>query len=157
MNQIIMPALGQTSDELRIVAWLKREGDTVTVGEPLINIETDKTTLEVESAFSGVLLKIVHGADAVIQAGQVIAFIGQPGERVPDVVPEPTAKAAPSAPFINAPVPAAQPAPPQGKVLATPAARQLAREYGLDLARMAGSGPDGRIERDDVQDAIDRT
>ena len=162
MNQIIMPALGQTSDELRIVAWLKREGDRVAIGEPIINIETDKTTIEVESAFAGVLLKIVQEAEAIVQAGQVIAYIGQPGERVPEGVPALPVKVAPAAPAQPIASPPATPAasatpPPQGKVLATPAARQLAREYGLDLSRITGTGPDGRIERDDVQDAVDRT
>jgi len=159
MNQVIMPALGQTSDEMRIVAWLKREGEPVAIGEPLINIETDKTTIEVESAFAGVLLKIVHGADAELQAGQVIAYIGQAGERVPDVVPSAPVKAAPAptAPPIMPATTTPQTPAPQGKVLATPAARQLAREYGVDLSRITGTGPDGRIERDDVLDAIDRT
>jgi pyruvate dehydrogenase E2 component (dihydrolipoamide acetyltransferase) len=152
VNAVIMPALGQTSDELKILAWLKREGDVVAAGEPLVNLETDKTTIEVESAFGGVLLKIMHGADAVIQAGQVIAYIGQPGERVPDAPA--SAQTAPVQPVAPEPAPP-QPAPitpvPAGKVLATPAARQLARERSIDLATITGSGPDGRIEREDVE------
>ena len=149
-----MPALGQTSDELKILAWLKQEGDAVAVGEPLLSLETDKTTIEVESAFGGVLLKIVHGIDAVIQAGQVIAYIGQPGQRIPDQpAPQPAVTVQPVAPEPVALPPAFAQAP-AGKVLATPAARQLAREHGIDLATITGSGPDGRIERDDVQRAI---
>ncbi len=150
-----MPALGQTSDELKILAWLKQEGEVVAVGEPLVNLETDKTTIEVESAFGGVLLKILHGIDAVIQAGQIIAYIGQPGERVPDPAHEPF-QAEPAQSIAPEPAPPVQtfaPAP-AGKVLATPAARQLAREHGIDLATIAGSGPDGRIEREDVQRAV---
>lgn len=153
MNAVIMPALGQTSDELKILAWLKQEGDVVVVGEPLVNLETDKTTIEVESAFGGVLLKVVHGVDAVIQAGQVIAYIGQPGERAPDeAAPTHTALAQSVAPESTSPAPAPAFVPaPAGKVLATPAARQLARDRGIDLATITGSGPDGRIEREDVE------
>lgn len=154
MNAVIMPALGQTSDELKILAWLKQEGEAVAVGEPLVNLETDKTTIEVESAVGGVLLKIVHGVDAVVQAGQVIAYIGQPGETPPET---PLTLLTPIAPVTQStsPTPAAPEAPgapaPAGKVLATPAARQLARERGIDLANVTGSGPDGRIEREDVE------
>jgi pyruvate dehydrogenase E2 component (dihydrolipoamide acetyltransferase) len=154
MNAVIMPALGQTSDELKILAWLKQEGEVVGIGEPLVNLETDKTTIEVESAFGGVLLKIVHGVDAVILAGQVIAYIGQPGETPPETLSTPPTQSAPvtppTSPPPEAPPPPAAP-PPAGKVLATPAARQLARERGIDLAALTGSGPDGRIEREDVE------
>ena len=105
------------------------------------------------------LLKIVHGADAVIQAGQVIAFMASRVSVVPRMLmPAPVARRCLQrhlsvASATDAGTTSAVP----GKVLATPAARQLAREYGIDLARITGSGPDGRIERDDVQDAVDRT
>lgn len=149
-----MPALGQTSDELKILGWLKQEGEAVAIGEPLVNLETDKTTIEVESAFGGVLLKIVHGVDAVIRAGQIIAYIGQAGETPPETqatAATPVAPVAPSAsPAPTLPLPLAAPAP-AGKVLATPAARLLARERGIDLAAITGSGPNGRIEREDVE------
>ncbi len=148
-----MPALGQTSDELKILGWLKQEGEAIAIGEPLVNLETDKTTIEVESAFGGVLLKIVHGVDAVIQAGQVIAYIGQAGEIPPETPSTSATSSAPVAPSASpAPTlpPPAAPAP-TGKVLATPAARLLARERGIDLAAITGSGPNGRIEREDVE------
>jgi pyruvate dehydrogenase E2 component (dihydrolipoamide acetyltransferase) len=159
-----MPALGQTTDELRIISWRKTEGDNVELGEPLLEVETDKTSIEVESAFSGTLLKIVHGADMTVHAGSVIAYIGAPGEVIPldEVGGSPGTQApdtiiAPQSSSVTRPASLAPSAAPAGKVLATPAARQLAREHGLDLNMLRGSGPDGRIEKEDVQAAIDRT
>jgi pyruvate/2-oxoglutarate dehydrogenase complex dihydrolipoamide acyltransferase (E2) component len=159
-HTIRMPALGQTTDEITITSWLKGEGDIVNMGEPLYTVETDKTTLEVESPFAGTVLKIVHTTPATVQAGAAIAFVGAPGEALPM---EDEAGAIPATPQTStpAPIPSTQsssPAqPPAGKVLATPAARQLAREHGLDLAAIRGSGPDGRIEKEDVLAWLDRT
>ena len=124
-----MPPLGQTSDELRIVAWRKREGDAVAVGEPLLEVETDKATLEVEAAVAGVLLRIVHGEGQTVQAGAVIAHVGEPGE-----------EAAAEAP---------------ARVQAAPAVRRLAQEHGIELAQVHGSGPGGRVERSDVLALVD--
>lgn len=83
MEAIIMPALGQTSEEAYIQEWLVQEGDTVEMGQPLLSVETDKATLEVECVADGVLLKIVHPAESTVNAGTVIAYIGEPGEVVP--------------------------------------------------------------------------
>jgi pyruvate dehydrogenase E2 component (dihydrolipoamide acetyltransferase) len=138
-REVRMPSLGQTTDELRIVAWLKAEGDAVRLGEPLLEVETDKATVEVESVASGSLLKVVRGTGELVPAGALIAYIGQPGEVVgeersdgPAQHPAPTGVGAPE------------------KVLATPLARQLARQHGIDLARVRGTGPQGRIEKEDV-------
>jgi pyruvate/2-oxoglutarate dehydrogenase complex dihydrolipoamide acyltransferase (E2) component len=84
MEAIIMPALGQTSDEAYILEWLFQEGNTVEMGEPLLRVETDKAQLDVESVADGVLLKIVTPADTTVTAGTVIAYIGDEGESVPD-------------------------------------------------------------------------
>jgi pyruvate dehydrogenase E2 component (dihydrolipoamide acetyltransferase) len=124
VGPVRMPPLGQTSDELRIVAWRKREGDAVAVGEPLLEVETDKATLEVEAALAGTLLRIVHGEGQTVQAGAVIAYVGEPGEEVVAEAP--------------------------AKVQAAPAVRRLAQEHGIELAQVRGSGPDGRVERADV-------
>jgi pyruvate dehydrogenase E2 component (dihydrolipoyllysine-residue acetyltransferase) len=124
MPPVRMPPLGQTTDELRIVAWRKREGDAVAVGEPLLDVETDKATLEVESVLGGTLLRIVHGEGRTVRAGTVIAHVGEPGEEV-------AAEAA-------------------VKVQAAPAVRRLAQEHGIELAQVRGSGPGGRVERADV-------
>ena len=83
-SAIRMPPLGQTSDELEIVAWLKAEGDDVARGELLFEIATDKATLEVEATAGGMLLRIVHVAGETVREGTVIAYIGAPGEEIPD-------------------------------------------------------------------------
>ncbi|UKA77598.1 biotin/lipoyl-containing protein [Arthrobacter sp. FW306-07-I] len=83
MEAIVMPALGQTSEEAYIQEWLVQEGDTVEMGQPLLSVETDKAQLEVECVADGVLLKIVCPADTTVNAGTVIAYIGEPGETIP--------------------------------------------------------------------------
>lgn len=153
-HEMRMPSLGQTTDELRIVAWLKAEGERVKFGEPLLEVETDKAVLEVESAVAGTLLRILHSADETVVAGSVIAFIGAPGEALPNGSNNDAAGAANAATPVpvTTPVPDAAPPAPQGdKVLATPTARQMARELGVDLREVAGSGPQGRIEKRDVE------
>src|SRR5215469_2312483 len=128
-----MPALGQTSDELRIIAWLKKEGDLVEQGEPLFEVETDKVTLEVEAFSSGILRKIVHQADEVVEVGTLVAYIGQLDDALPG---EPSTQAAPSAaPASTAgaavPTPPASP-PGDDKILAAPVVRAMMREHGID-------------------------
>src|SRR3984885_10157609 len=127
---IRMPALAQTSDELRLTVWLKAEGDQVTEGEPLFEAETDKTELEIEATASGTLLRCLAGPGETVSTGTVVAWIGQPGEDIPQAGSSP-------------------------RLPATPAARALARERGIDLAQVTGSGPGGRIERRDVLAALD--
>jgi pyruvate dehydrogenase E2 component (dihydrolipoamide acetyltransferase) len=146
-----MPALAQTSDELRLTAWLKAEGDQVTEGEPLFEAETDKAELEVEATTSGTLLRCLARPGDEVSAGTVVAWIGQPGEDVPPAMPEALGK--PGAAAVAGPSPASAsvaPADPAARRPATPAARTLARERGIDLAQLTGSGPGGRIERSDV-------
>lgn len=133
-----MPPLGTTSDELRIVEWLKAEGDDVALGEPLLAVETDKATLEVEAAVSGALLKIVHAAGVVVDVGDVIAYIGAPGDEVPSETVE-TGRSTPER---------------SPHVAASPAVRRLAAEQGIDLAQVQGSGPGGRIEKSDLLAAV---
>jgi pyruvate dehydrogenase E2 component (dihydrolipoamide acetyltransferase) len=158
-EQIRMPSLGQTTAELRIVSWLKAEGDPVQRGEPLLAVETDKSTLEVEAFTSGTLLKIVRDADEIVEAGELLAYIGAPGEAIPEA---PAAlRSAPGArlsagqetvPSLSGQAPSAkrEALPSGARVLASPVARQLARERGIDLAQVRGSGPEGRIEKEDV-------
>lgn len=83
MESIVMPALGQTSEETYIQEWLVQEGETVEMGQPLLSVETDKAQLDVECVADGVLLKILCPADTTVNAGTVIAYIGEPGESVP--------------------------------------------------------------------------
>jgi pyruvate dehydrogenase E2 component (dihydrolipoamide acetyltransferase) len=162
-GEIKLPRLGQGMESGVVVKWLKSEGQTIEQGEPLYELETDKVTQEVESPLSGVLLKISlpEGEAAV---GTTIAYVGQEGESLPDKA----AEAAPSAPPLEpSPMPMtavpgpAKPmpaVPPNGDELdgrrkASPLARRLARERGLDLGRLTGSGPEGRIVADDIKRA----
>jgi pyruvate dehydrogenase E2 component (dihydrolipoamide acetyltransferase) len=158
-----------------IVRWLKSEGDTVEKGEPLYELDTDKVTQEVEADASGVLLKILAGEGEEIEVGKRIAVIGEEGEEVEEVA-EPADEAAvdvdEDAQEEGSPAPArederergraaAQQAEAQaqesarsdGRIKASPLARRIARERSIDLASVAGTGPDGRIVAEDVERA----
>jgi pyruvate dehydrogenase E2 component (dihydrolipoamide acetyltransferase) len=141
-----------------VTKWLKNEGDAVAKGEPLYEIDTDKVTQEVESDFAGVLLKIAL-REGEAPVGQTIAFIGEPGEEVaapsePEPEPAPQPEKVSAAAVSDTPV-AAPPAPAtsNGRVKASPLARRLARERGIDIATLRGTGPDGRIVARDVEGA----
>ncbi len=146
--------------------WLKRPGDTVAVGEPLLEIETDKVTMEVEAEASGTLLAALHPEGATVPVTETVAWLGQPGETPPAVTTRPSsspspavriedenadeddqAATRPSSSLSSSPAPARAP---DGRVPATPAARRLARERGLDLARVTPSHPDGALRLRDV-------
>ncbi|HEX3807423.1 MAG TPA: E3 binding domain-containing protein, partial [Gaiellaceae bacterium] len=149
-----LPRLGQGMESGTVNKWLKSEGDTVAKGEPLFEVDTDKVTQEVESDFDGVLLKIVlESGEAPV--GQTIAFIGEAGEQVSVAEPPPTTPELRSAEpnfvreFVETPAPSAT----NGRVKASPLARRLAREKGIDIASLQGTGPDGRIVARDVEGA----
>jgi len=144
-----MPPLGTTSDELRIVEWLKEEGDEVALGEPLLAVETDKATLEVEAVSAGTLLRIVRATGAVVDVGDVVAYVGAPGDEVPAETEDEPSSTAPGGER------AAQ-APRSSQVAASPAVRRLAAEHGVDLALVRGSGPGGRVEKRDVLSRVER-
>ena len=152
-----MPALGQTSDELRIIAWLKKEGDLVEQGEPLFEVETDKVTLEVEAFTSGILRKIVHQADEVIEVGTLIAYIGQADDELPgEVITQETPAQQPrtAAPNFEMTSSGASMQSTSTKPLASPPVRALMHKYDIDPREVKGSGPGGRIERRDVEALI---
>jgi len=170
VTEIVMPRLSDSMEEGTILKWLKADGDAVARGEPLAEIETDKATLTYESDAAGVL-KIVAGAGETLPIGSVIATLdgganGSGASAAPAAAdeprPEPPAQPAAAAPAAT-PVPAAQPAAPsnpsapapqtEGRVKASPLARRLAREQGIDLHDVTGTGPGGRIVKDDVQRA----
>lgn len=156
-NEVKLPRLGQGMESGTIVKWLKSEGEPVEKGEPLYELDTDKVTQEVEADFSGVLLKIAV-QEGEVPVGGTIGVIGEEGEEV--TVEEPEAK-----PKAKAPAPAEkkqepepepeQPAAPSrdGRVKASPLARRIARERGIDLAQIRGTGPEGRIVAEDVERA----
>ncbi len=157
-----MPSVGQTTDELVIVEWLKKEGDTVALGESLFSVQTDKAQVEVESVAAGTLLKVLRDAGDTVQAGSPVAYIGAPGEAVPDGSGAGSAGIAISVGVSEIPKPALAPrAGPErrspervpGRVAALPAARRLASALGIDLTALAGTGQDGVITVRDVEQA----
>jgi pyruvate dehydrogenase E2 component (dihydrolipoamide acetyltransferase) len=164
-SQVTLPRLGQGMESGTIVRWLKAEGDTVEKGEPLYELDTEKVTQEVEADASGTLLKILAGEGEEIEVGKAIAVIGEEGEDVPEAAPEPTDEPAAEEPEKAKPAPEpeapAEPEPEQqpaarsdgGRVKASPLARRIARERGIDLSALSGTGPEGRIVAEDVERA----
>ncbi|MGD0272540.1 MAG: dihydrolipoamide acetyltransferase family protein [Gaiellaceae bacterium] len=158
-SEIKLPRLGQGMESGVVTRWLKSEGEQVEKGEPLFELDTDKVTQEVESPFAGVLLKIAVG-EGEAPVGTTLAYVGEEGEQVPDTVaenapalPETEPEPEPEAETISASVvgngaPGA--AADAGRAKASPLARRLARERGLELAGIAGTGPEGRIVAEDV-------
>jgi pyruvate dehydrogenase E2 component (dihydrolipoamide acetyltransferase) len=161
--EVKLPRLGQGMEAGTIVRWLKSEGDDIAKGEPLYELDTDKVTQEVEAEADGVLLKIVV-SEGEVDVGATIAVIGAEGEDVSEVVAAASTgnggAPAPAAPAV-APVSAtSEEAPeaavaeaPVGRVKASPLARRIARERGIDLTGITGTGPDGRIVAEDVERA----
>jgi 2-oxoisovalerate dehydrogenase E2 component (dihydrolipoyl transacylase) len=179
--ELEMPELAESVIEGEIVKWLVKEGDHVKQDQPLVEVMTDKVTVEIPSPYEGVLLKQVAPEGAVVAIGKPIAIFGKEGETIESVASD---KAAASAKAVS-PDPPAAPAvspreavvsaeikpggngqagaaaskgpaelatlSPSGKPLATPAVRKFARELGVDLTRVRGSGEGGRIRREDVQ------
>lgn len=158
--EIIMPKLGVDMAEGEIIEWKKSEGDTVAEGDVLLEIMSDKTNMEIEAEDSGVLLKITRQAGETVPVTETIGYIGEVGEEITEAAgsePAPTEEASPApaaAPTQSAaPTPAVAAAPQGkgGKVRATPAARKVAREQGVDLGLVPGSGPKGRVHAADVE------
>jgi pyruvate dehydrogenase E2 component (dihydrolipoamide acetyltransferase) len=153
-----LPRLGQGMESGTIVKWLKSEGEPVEKGEPLYELDTDKVTQEVEAEATGVLLKIAV-PEGEVAVGRTIGFIGAKDENVPEVAaeakPAPAAAVEPVAETAPAPVaaPAAASSTVNGRIKASPLARRIARERGIDLAQLSGTGPDGRIVAEDVERA----
>jgi len=165
-SEIKLPRLGQGMESGTIVKWLKSEGERVEKGEPLYELDTDKVTQEVEADASGVLLRIAV-QEGEVPVGRTIAVIGEEGEDVPASMnggEEPPPRSAESD-VQTAEAPAQEPsreAPAErevsvqsdgGRVKASPLARRIARERGIDLSSVAGTGPEGRIVAEDVERA----
>ena len=170
---ILMPALSPTMEKGNLAKWLKKEGDTIKSGDIIAEIETDKATMEVEAVDEGTLAKILvpEGAQDV-PVNEIIAVIAGEGEDASSVK-APAAKAAPAPTSVSAPAPASAPAAPAGapapapaapivaapqtgaRVFASPLAKRIAREAGIDIAAIAGSGPHGRVVERDVRAALE--
>jgi pyruvate dehydrogenase E2 component (dihydrolipoamide acetyltransferase) len=155
-TEVKLPRLGQGMESGTIVKWLKSEGEPVEKGEPLYELDTDKVTQEVEAEASGVLLKIAV-AEGEVAVGGTIGFIGAEGEVVEVAAPaaeqpadEPAAAPEEAPPVEREPVASSTV---NGRIKASPLARRIARERGVDLASVRGTGPDGRIVAEDVERA----
>ena len=149
---IVMPKLGLTMTEGTVSKWLKHEGDAVKEGEPLFEVETDKLTNTIEASASGTLLKIAVAEGGTAKCLDPVAVIGEAGEDVSALIGViPAAGAAAPAPAAAAAAPAAPARAPGERVLASPAAKKLAKELGIDIALVPGTGPKGRITEEDVK------
>ncbi len=164
MHTIIMPKMGDAMEEGTLVRWLKNEGDTVSEGEPIAEIATDKATVEIEAPGSGVLKGISVQEGAIVPVNTPLAYILQEGESLPSQTDGKAAAAAET----PAPAPAATPAPTptpaaataaapaptarngEERILSSPLARKIAAEHGIDLRLIQGTGPKGRIVERDV-------
>ncbi|WP_460437238.1 biotin/lipoyl-containing protein, partial [Ancylobacter sonchi] len=174
--EILMPALSPTMEKGNLAKWLKKEGDKVAPGDVIAEIETDKATMEVEAIDEGTLAKIlVPEGTADVPVNQLIAVLATDGEdakavaaggaSAPKAAPAPAAEApkaaepapaaapAPVAAAPVAPAPAAAPAAAGARVFASPLARRLAKEKGVDLSSVQGSGPRGRVVAADIASA----
>jgi pyruvate dehydrogenase E2 component (dihydrolipoyllysine-residue acetyltransferase) len=156
-SEVKLPRLGQGMESGTVVKWLKAAGDPVESGEPLYELDTDKVTQEVEAEASGVLLKIVV-PEGEVAVGTTLAFIGEAGESVeapeaaapaesPTPAPEPEWRPAAAVAAVAAPAEHRD----GERIKASPLARRLAREQGVDLAAVTGTGPEGRIVAEDVE------
>ncbi len=153
-TDVIMPSLGFDMTEGKLSRWLKQEGERIEKGQAIAEIETEKATVEIEAAVSGILAKIVVQAGQTVPVGTVIGMIADAGEQVSAAAPPPPAAR-----------PAAPPAPAEGgpreetgegveRVKASPVARRMAEKAGIDIASVKGTGPGGRVMERDVEAAI---
>ena len=158
MPEIQMPKLSDTMTEGTLVSWKKKKGDKVSAGEVIAEIETDKATMEWESPEDGTLTEIYVEEGGKVNVGDKIAFIGEEGEAAPKeekkAEPKNERKAQKET---EKPAPAKatekETAPPEARVRASPVARRIAAEFGVDLASVSGSGPEGRVTETDVRAA----
>ena len=143
---VILPKLDEAMTSGKIAKWLKKEGDSVKKGESIFEVETEKVNFEVEAEASGILSKIMAEVGDDVDVGTTIAFILQPGEK-PSDVPEPAVKERiqVEAPTVRTEAKA---------IKASPLAKRIAKENNVDLSLVAGTGPRGRISKEDILQAI---
>ena len=153
-TKVIMPQLGESVVEGTVTQWLRQEGETIQEFESLLEVNTDKVDSEIPSPAGGTLLKILVPAGTTVRAGTILAWIGQPGEALPEGEGPQSAHAAEPAPQAEAPAPPPAPAPAAGRNrdlgFISPVVARLAREQGVDLTLVKGTGEGGRITKKDV-------
>jgi pyruvate dehydrogenase E2 component (dihydrolipoamide acetyltransferase) len=150
---VVMPALEMAQETGKLVSWKKKEGEKVVKGEMLLEVETDKAVVEVEAQADGVLGGVTAKTGDVVPVGQTIAWLLQPGEKppAPSAAPAQTGRKMDAAPAASAPLAAAASTPAQsGPAQISPKARRLAKEHGVDVTKLRGSGPGGEIVAEDV-------
>src|ERR1700682_3016546 len=182
-TEVMMPKLSPTMEEGLLSRWLKKEGDLVSMGEPLAEIDTDKATMEMQALANGVLRKILINEGESAPLGQLIAIVGEPDEDIsallekasakksqtPEAAPAPPAQVQPSPSPVAAQAPPVTEQPPAtgngkqgavieapsaGRLIVSPLAARMAAEAGIDLRSLSGSGPGGRIIKRDIEAAI---
>jgi pyruvate dehydrogenase E2 component (dihydrolipoamide acetyltransferase) len=170
-SQVIMPKLSPTMEEGQVSRWLKKEGDKVSMGEPLAEIDTDKATMEMQALANGVLRKVLVKEGESAPLGQLIAIIGEPDEDIAPLLSQAGEKPATSKPVAEAKPEVEPPATPRpapegngrqavevaeaaaGRLIVSPLAARMAAEAGIDLRSLHGSGPGGRIVKRDIEAA----
>ena len=163
-TNVIMPALGVAQEKGTLIQWLKAEGQTVNKGEPLMEVETDKATVEIEAAASGILVNVTAAVGEEVPVGQTIALILAPGETLSEKATASSASvkeiskpaSAESKLELRTETPSYTPRVSGSRVLASPAARRIAREEGIDLGSLNGSGPEGSVLIADVRRAKEK-
>ena len=156
-SRVVMPKLTDTMEEGVLLAWKKREGEQVQAGEALAEIETDKAIMDLEAFASGILRKILVQEGATVMSGTLIGVIGEADEDITSALTDtitaaPSAgdRTKPSAPPASGPAPASLGRQAETRLIASPRAKTLAAELGIDLSTVAGTGPGGRIVEEDV-------
>lgn len=152
---VIMPQVGQDIETATIVDWIKKENDPIQKGDIIATVESEKAAFDVEAYESGVLLKILYKEGDEVRVLTPIAYIGQPGEKVATDAPTTDSPSTPAADNIAPSI--AEPICEHRGPVASPAARRLAREKGIDLKTVTGTGPGGRITKEDVLNAAEST
>ncbi|HET6370007.1 MAG TPA: dihydrolipoamide acetyltransferase family protein [Nitrospiria bacterium] len=164
-SRVVMPKLTETMEEGVLLKWYKKEGERVESGDTLAEIETDKAVTDLESYASGILKKVLVPPDSVVPAGDLIAVVADPDEDVTEMVKKekprfhkrgeegkkPTEPPVASAPVVEPAALQREAAPEKREIKASPLAKRLAQERGVDLARVEGTGPGGRITEKDVE------
>lgn len=160
--RIVVPSIGQTTDEVRLNAWRVQLGDAVKVGDMLADLETDKAVMELESIAAGVVLRLEANVGDMVREGDLLLHIGGPGEKIGEPVIEgrlTSSKDADTALSVPSSLPGEMntippPALPTDRPLATPAARVFARKHAIDLRSVCGTGPRGCIVLRNVREAV---
>jgi pyruvate dehydrogenase E2 component (dihydrolipoamide acetyltransferase) len=159
-NRVVMPKLTDTMEEGVLVEWKKHEGDQVQAGEALAEIETDKAVMDLEAFASGILRKILVQDGTTVTSGTLIGVIGEADEDITPaltdtitVAPPAGTETKPSASPVSGPAPASSGSQPGTRLIASPRAKALATELGIDLSTITGTGPGGRIVEEDVAKA----